>query len=462
MPRASKARVFRSLQTSPNAGTVRDLATTFGTAANVTTAAAFTTAGTVTSIRWSPLASASAATAIPSAGAASSGMGWRDTVGENTAEQVRYDAGTWTLRVQLTKSGQGALPTDVTVRVTLIVYRVTSAGAFGAEVGRVQMADTVLSTTTLTLTGSFTTGTTLLFNASDKIQVEAYVQPIVATLPAAPATAVNVNFVVEDTSANSGGSFTAIPGYQIFYARALSGTGAGTAAFSRRIVLSKSFAVTGASTVARANRLGLFRSFTTTGAGTVAMTKRLQALRTLPATGSGSGAMSKRVAYLRAYAASGTGTGVLLKSLVLRRAFTVTGAGTVARITRLALARNLTVTGTGTTTLARQLGFARAFAVTGAGTVVLVRTLALARMFTTTGAGTVAATKVLAVARFLSVTGSGTTAIGKVLTFDRRFQVISSSLTRMRIEMSQTVLNRITGSGGGVTIIRKIFAVFDD
>lgn len=253
MPRTSKARVFRSSQTSPNATTVRDLTTTFGTAANAATVAGFATGGLVTSVRWNPNVAATAASVIPAVGAASSGQGWRDTVAENPNDPVRYDAGTWTLRARLTKTGQ-AVAADITVRVTLIAYQVSSAGAFVGEIGRVQMADTVLSTTTLTLTGSFVTAAVTDFATGDKVQVEAYVQPVTAGLPAAPTASVNVNFVVDETSANSGASFTVIPGHQFIYSRASSDVARASETVARSSVTARSIAdvARAADTVTRA------------------------------------------------------------------------------------------------------------------------------------------------------------------------------------------------------------------
>lgn len=229
MARISQARIFRSTQTPPNAGTVRDLTTAFGTGANAATSAQYAAGGIATWKRWNPH-SATAAAADPAGVSTATGEGWRDTVGENTAEQVRYAAGTWTVRVRLTKTGQ-TIPADIIVRVMVIVYRVTSAGAHVAEIGRATSPDSTLSTATLTLSPSFTTGSPIVFDAGDKIQVEAYVTPTVAGIPAAPAAAVNVNFLVDETSANSGASITEQPTYNVLFSgnAVLAGTGTLTA-----------------------------------------------------------------------------------------------------------------------------------------------------------------------------------------------------------------------------------------
>jgi len=276
--------------------------------------------------------------------------GWRDTVGENAAEQVRYDAGTWTLRVRLTKTGQ-TIATDITVRVVVIVYRVTSAGAHVAEMGRVQMADSTLSTTTLTLTGSFTTAGTTTFNAGDKFQVDAYVTPILASIPAAPAAAVNVNFILDETSANSGAAFTAIPGYQILYARALSVSVVWTAALARLLTLSKSYSVNQNRTVTLVRVLAFARSFT------------VDANRTVTAL---------RVAsLLRSHSVNLTRTVAATRLLTLARSYSVNLARTVAAERLLSLLRSFTVN------QARTVGFARAVISARAFSVNVVRTVSM-------------------------------------------------------------------------------------
>lgn len=154
-------------------------------------------------------------------------------------DQTRYDAGTWTVRVRVDKDGQ-TVPANITVRVTAILYRVTTAGVHVAEIGRVVMADTTIATTVVAITGSFTTGATITFDAGDKIQAEVYVTHITAGLPAAPAAAVNVHFNVDAAPTVSPAQITAIPGYQLLYARAGADSAPAGDAVTRRTTQARS------------------------------------------------------------------------------------------------------------------------------------------------------------------------------------------------------------------------------
>lgn len=214
----AKSRVFRSTQTSPNATTVRDLVTTFGTTPNNTTVAAFPLAG-ASGFRWSPNAAAAAVNPPAAPAVAVAGIGWRDTVAEDALEQITYAAGTWTMRTRLNKTVM-TINASVTVRVTAIIFRVSSAGVFMEEIGRVVFADTALATVgaPVSVTGSFT-GAATVFDAGDKVQVEVYVQNIVAGAPAAAVAAYTVAFVTDETNANSGSGFTAIPAFTTQFVR---------------------------------------------------------------------------------------------------------------------------------------------------------------------------------------------------------------------------------------------------
>lgn len=217
MARTSKARVFRSTRTAPNVSPAADLTTAFGAGANNTTTAPF--AAGQTAYRFNPAAAGSAGVSPPAAPSTATGNGWRDTVAENASETVRYAAGTWTIKARLNKTVM-TVNASVTVRLTVIVYRVTSAGAHVAELGRVVFADTALPTVNaaVTVTGGFTTGAVTTFNAGDKVQVEAYVENIISGAPGAVVTAYTVAFVLDEASAD-GASFTAMPAYDLIYTR---------------------------------------------------------------------------------------------------------------------------------------------------------------------------------------------------------------------------------------------------
>ena len=203
---------------STTAGSVRDLTTTFGTTLNRSTSSTYNTGGTFTLSRWVPMSgTAIAVAALPAVGDPCSNQGWRDAVAESV-EPITYAAGTWTVRLSLFKSAQ-TVATDQVVRVSAILYRVSSAGVFGSEIGRINYPDATLTPAALILTNSFVTATTTPFSAGDRVQIECYVQTISAGTPTPPAAAILLQLTVDDTSANGGSAVTAIPAYVIRYAR---------------------------------------------------------------------------------------------------------------------------------------------------------------------------------------------------------------------------------------------------
>lgn len=455
--RTSKARIFRSTQTAPNATTVRDLDTAFGTGANAATSARYLISGTVTWFRWNP--NSIAATAQdPANVTTASGQGWRDAVAENTAEQVRYAAGTWTVRVRLTKTGQ-TIAADITVRVTVIVYRVTSAGAHVAEIGRATSPDTVLSTATLSLLPSFTTDSSVTFDAGDKIQVECYVTPIVAGAPSAPAATVHVNFLVDETSANSGASFTAIPAYKILYARALSVTGVATVSFVRKITGSRSLVSSGSGAVGFVRRLALARVQSVSGEGIAGFSKFSAKDRSYAVSGAGSVTTIRRLAISRSALVSGSAITTIGRSLVMSRGLVVAGSG-IGLITRaLNIQRSFSVVGASSPIFGRNFTFDRTLQIVGSGSILFQKQTAYFRSYISVGSGAVGFIKSLMANRSITVTASGVISFIKSLIFDRKFSVTGSAQTKMRIEMPQAVLNRIQGGGEAPVLPADIAAI---
>ncbi len=383
MPRTSKVRALRSTQTSPNAGTVRDHST-FGSTANNATTAAFAAAG-ASSWQFSPNTGGTSGGTAPSAPASAiTGRGWRDVTGEDALEEVTYAAGTWSLQARVNKTAM-AINANVTVRVTAIVFQVTSAGAIvGNEIGRVVFSDVSFATVGATANASGTfSAAARTFAAADKVHTEWYVQNIVAGIPAAPVAAYTVALTVDDTQANGGSGVTSLPTYTTRFVRSLSVSQARTVALGRLLTLTRSYSVNQARTVTATRLLSLARSFTVDQARTVTAARVASLLR------SHSVNVARTVAFSRA--------------LTLTRSYTVNVDRSVAMTRLLTLLRSFTVN------QARTVGFARA--------------VISARAFTVNVARTVS----------------------------------------MRIELPQAVLNRMTpGGGGGTTIIRKIFAVFDD
>lgn len=374
-------RALRSTQTAPNTTTVRDLST-YGAAANNATTAAFATAG-ASSWQFNPNVGGTSGGTAPAAPAgAITGRGWRDPTGDDVAEQVTYIAGNWTFRTRVNKTVM-AINASVTVRVTTIIFRVTSGGAWVSEIGRAVSADMALAnvgdygnaTNTITIAA-------LTFNAADKIHVESYVENIVAGVVAAPVAAYTVALTVDDTNANLATGISAMTTYTTEYVRGL------TTSLARTVVM----------------------------------------LRLLTLT--------------RSYSANQPRTVTLARLLTLTRSFTVDQNRTVSLVRVVSYLRSYTVDATRSVSFSRTLTLARSFSANVTRSVAFVRLLSLARSFT--------------------VDQPRTVAFARAVTTARSFVATVARTTSMRIELPQAVLNRMTPGGGGGTIIRKIFAVFDD
>jgi hypothetical protein len=259
--RTSQARIFRSTQTAPNAGTVRDLATGFGSSANQATVAAFPLAG-ASAFRFSPNTSGDSGVAPPAIDTAASGKGWRDVVAEQTGTSLTftYAAGTWSALIRLNKTVM-TVNASVTVRVTMIFYQVTTSGTHVSEIGRIVFADTALPTVgaVVAVTGSFVTGAPTVLSTTNKIQIECYVENIVAGAPAPAVAAYTVAYVVDEASPN-GAALTAQPDYTIQYSRSNAEAIALTDSLSRQVAYKRTNSETIPLTESVTRKVGNVRS----------------------------------------------------------------------------------------------------------------------------------------------------------------------------------------------------------
>jgi len=236
VPRTPQARHLRTTGT----GTVRNL-TAVGTTSTVTTIARFATAGIVSTIRWSPAVAATAAAAVPAApSTAVAGVGWRDLVA-GSVEPITYAAGTWTLQFRVSKSAQ-TIENAIIIRITAIVYEVTSAGAWVTEIGR--MGDNVVAAVVAgNVSASFTTGAPTPIGAGNKIQVEIVVQPVIGDLPTPPASGVDISLHCDGPAAETT-SFTAVPQFTTQFARATPDTAGASGAVTRGVIQTRALADT--------------------------------------------------------------------------------------------------------------------------------------------------------------------------------------------------------------------------
>lgn len=406
MARTAQARDLRSFQTSPNSGTVRDLTNGAGGGANSATSAAFAVGGTITGIRWSPNVSSAVANAPPAVDAAAANMGYKDVVAENANDAVQYSAGTWTIRTRVSKSGQ-TVPVDLTVRVTAILYKIAASGGASTEIGRVVMADTVISTSIVSITGSFTTGGVTDFAAGGKMQLEVYVQPILAGAPAAPAAAVNFNLVVDEASTQS--AITAIPSYVIPYVRALVGYDAagGTDAITRAATTVRAFvdAAAGADVSTRATVQARALNDSAPAIDVKAVPNNSERTALADPLDSTFGASSTPVLMV----------GVVTRAFIGARGLTES-APAIDTVTRASVyARSRTETAPATDVVARVAAFPRALTDTAPATDVLTRIKSMLRALTDTASATDILTRMSTPGRAFTDAAPGTDLLTRII-----------------------------------------------
>ena len=316
MPRSPQPRHLRTTGT----GTVRNL-TAVGTATTVTTVARFATAGLVSGIRWSPGVIATASASLPAApSTAVAGVGWRDLTAESV-EPISYAAGTWTLQFRVSKSGQ-TLATDLDVRVIAIVYEVTAAGAWVKEIGRAltNAAGTVLSTTTLSMSASFTTASPTPIGAGSKIQVEIVLETVTAgSVLTPPAAGVDIALRCDGPVAEST-SFTAVPSFTIQFARAPADTAGATDAVARRTTQSRATADTAPAADVLARRATFPRATTDSAPASDALTKVALRTRATADTAPASDAVTRRTTQARSTADAAPAVDALTRVLTQVRA----------------------------------------------------------------------------------------------------------------------------------------------
>jgi len=265
-------------------------------------------------------------------------------VAENDSEQVTYDAGTWTFRARLSKTGQ-LVAANQDAQVIFIVYRTDSSGNVGAnqEIGRANLITTI-SASPATVAISFTTGSPTVVPAGGKIRVDVFVQTHTANIPAAPVAAVSVIFLVDESDANSGSSISSMPGYQIQYVRSQSVTAAASAAMARNVTAFRSAVTTAVGSVARIIALSPIPKVVTAvgvpairkSVGLLAKTVSVVGLTTVRkgvalipkvVTATGTAAMSRRVVASRVFTTAAAGVAGFARALIFGRQFTTTANG---------------------------------------------------------------------------------------------------------------------------------------
>lgn len=215
------AHVFRDRYlTNVVSGTIGDADET-APAVSDTSRVAVTTNVAAQNHQWVPNTTATNTNTAPGAPSSASANGWRTVVGEYLAhcsdatvntrdEAITIAAGTWPVRIRYIRDNQ-TLSGNPSGTVTVIIYRVNTAGTSQEEIGRATSASLSFTTTVQTATINVTGGSVSCAEG-DRIQVDLYgVFAVYANVGTANC-AVRV-----DSEANSGSKFDA-PNFDISYA----------------------------------------------------------------------------------------------------------------------------------------------------------------------------------------------------------------------------------------------------
>lgn len=132
---ASTASRFYNRNGAAISGNLYNFLEAFGTGNNATTIADFGTSGGAKTIRFNPLATATATTAVPSVGAAAGNMGWRLTAAginrDVSTDLAVVASGTWTQTLAYTGNR-----TTGNVTFTVIFYSVVESSGVSTEICR--------------------------------------------------------------------------------------------------------------------------------------------------------------------------------------------------------------------------------------------------------------------------------------------------------------------------------------
>jgi len=435
------------------AGAVRNISPTAGAGTTVTTKAAFAAAGVITTIRWSGAVSVSAAATIPAApSTAVAGVGWRDVTAESV-EPITYAAGTWTLTFDVNKDGQGALPTDVTVRITAIVYEVTTSGAFVKEIGRMVTADTVIAGAAVDVAASFTTASPTTILAGSKIQTEIVVQPLVAGLPAAPATAVNIILNLDGTAAQTPTRFTAVPQFTIQYARSTPDTAPAADGLVRKFTGTRSTADTAPAADSLVERATYPRATADTAPAADALSRRTTQARSVPDAAPATDAIIRRTTQARSLADTAPAADALTRRTTQARS-TADTAPAADALTRTTFRPRATADNApAADTVARQTVQARSTSDTAPAVDALTRILTQVRALADSAPASDTLSRLVTFLRSTADTAPATDALARTAF---RFRSLADSapaidsLTRILIQVRATSDNiGPSGTGGG-------------
>lgn len=465
--RTPRERAVRSTQTSPNAGTVRDL-DGYGSAGtpNTVTGASFGIGRASTRYVPNHASGTGVSNTLPAQGTAPSGEGWRDAIAENANESVRYEAGTWTMRFRLKKTGQ-AVQIGENFFITWILYRVTAAGGVptgapnNGEIGRVSSASTAIALDPITVTTSFNTAASLTLGPGEKFHVEVYAQNTELGNVGDPTAEWTLTMHLDQSAANDATAISVIPRYTILASRNVTAVGVGTFVVDRRLTLFRPIVLTAVPQMSLIRHVP--KSITASGFGQMTLVNRVGKLMTFDAFGSmslsskltktvaisthGAAAVDRRLTLFRALSVSGIG--LMFQSRGVKKSIATNGIGAADLIRRLVLARSVTIVGIGAISIAKKA--TKAISTVGVGLAAVTRRLVVLRTVAASGIGAADLTRRLIIARGISVVG-----VGAVFVTNKIAKIVSiAGVGAAVLDRRLTLFRSVTSPGiGAMSLLR--------
>jgi hypothetical protein len=369
-------------------------------AANATTTANFATTASRRKIAWRPGVGGNTVAATPGA---ATGLGYNILKAEmnrtvDLPSKALISPGVWTFNVAFTTAQGDAA--GAAAKIEAHVYKRSAAGAFSSL-----FSATMPTGVSVTLAGAKTATITsasqpaITFETDETVHVELWVD--------AQGVAIVGNIYTLSIGASTSVELPLITSQTVGVAdhhpRSYSATGIGTA-----------------TTPVKWARLAAKAA---TSVGVVLAPVKYVRLAAKTATGIGTATTPVKWARLASKSATAVGTAARQANYIRLASKSATAVGTAARQANYIRLASKSATAIGVPTFSRRAEIVRSFTATGLGVATpLVRAVIAVRTFAAQGAGV----------------ASG------------------------RVEMPFTALNRITGGGGGTTIVKKIIQIFDD
>lgn len=442
-------------------------------ALNTTTTAGFGTTTTRRNIQWKPLTSNTTA-AVPSTTA--TGFGWHILKAEmnrsaNLPARAKISAGAWSFTVEFATSGADA--TGGAAVIEAWVYRRSAAGAYAFLFSAVSAGVSIALSGTKTATFSSVAQPAIILATDETIHVELWCGAQGVALTGNTYT-LRLGLTGATFPLVSGQGPGILSDYPRSHTATLSLTGlrksvilpgpmisalSVAATFTRALVSNRAFIAALSLSALTTKRASLNPKVATLSLAASAI-RRLALGRAFTVALSLAATLSKRT-ITKAFTAPLALAGAFSRSVVTSRAFTVALTLGTAFSRAVISARAFTTSLTLAAAMARSLALGRAFtaalSLAGAlGKRTITKTFNAPLVLTGVFSRRTAASRAFTVALALD------TGFARAVISARTFTTSLTLTAKGRVQMAFEVLNRIVGGGGGTTIVKKIFHIFDD